>query len=161
MTLNYKLLGLFLILIFFDYQILKHCHQWIAADDGIAAMFIYYMVSISMSIIEPAIRYFADFYEKYTYSNIPHLDEHMVHVSAFVNVPRFIIQILMAMWITKKFGFAFFFIITTLEFVYELNTTIKAYKNMKKLTDTIKNLKRIDEEELKEIHDQTCMICFH
>ena len=74
MTLNYKLMALFLVLIFFDYQVIKYCHHWIAADAGIAAMFIYDMASIAMSLIEPAIKYFADFYEKYTYHNIPHLD---------------------------------------------------------------------------------------
>ena len=78
-----------------------------------------------MSIAEPFVVFFINFYERYTENTISNSDEWEAFLSVIINVPRLILQILMALVITIKFGFTFFLLLTIIELSIELSKTIK------------------------------------
>lgn len=76
----------------------------------------------------------------------------MAQLSMFINVPRLVVQIILSLWISIKFGLYFWMILTLIELVYEISGIIKyvlllfrSYNRVKKLTDTMKNLKKVTE----------------
>ncbi len=77
----------------------------------------------------------------------------MAVVSLWISVPRLLIQIGLAIWMVMRFNLFIYLIFNVIELVSQLTTVIKyfyilssrSYNRVKKLTDTMKNLKHIDE----------------
>lgn len=114
MTMNYRLLLHFLIMLFVDYELVIHTYHWlfIEVSDSSYILFSYYCISISMSIIEPALSFILHFYEVYTNCQIENLDINIVKLKFIINVPRLLIQLFISALITFQFTMSFLMIFT-------------------------------------------------
>ncbi len=90
-------------------------------------IFVYYTITISLSIIEPIVKYFFDFYEKYTLCHIRNIDETLALVSLWISIPRLLIQIFLAVCLAIKFSIFFYLIFTIIDLVSQLSNAIKYF----------------------------------
>ena len=112
LNLNYRLIALLLLLLFFDYEMLVYSYELLYAENPTHFIFIYYTVIISLSIIEPVVKYFFDFYQKYTLCHIANIDEKLALLSLWISVPRLLIQIFLSICLAFKFSIFFYLIFT-------------------------------------------------
>lgn len=110
LNLNYRLCGLFLIIAFFDFEMLRYTLDLLYSENSMHFIFAYYTVTISLSIIEPIVKFGIDFYEKYTLCHISNIDEKMATITLFISVPKNLIQIILAIILALKFEIIFYLI---------------------------------------------------
>lgn len=102
---HYRVLALYILLFFLDYQVLKYsAFKMLASNVESEALFVYYMYSTAAILIEPFLQFIIDFYEKYTFGHFKNSDEFLAMAGLVINIPRLIIQILISFWISYKFG---------------------------------------------------------
>lgn len=114
MSLNYRLLFFFLVTLFIDWQLVYHTFFWLFSEsnDSSHILFAYYCITISMSIVEPALSFMIHFYEIYTNCPIENSDVNLVKLKFIINVPRLIIQLFLSMLIAYRFTLSFLMIFT-------------------------------------------------
>lgn len=108
----------------------------------------YYVYSTAAILIEPFLQFILDFYEKYTFGHFKNSDEFLAMAGLAINIPRLIIQILLSLWISYKFGEPFFFMISGIDNFSQLKKTFESFNRIRKLTTAMTFLKKVKGEEL-------------
>ena len=105
-------MALYLLLFFFDYQILKYIvGNMLSATKPTEGLFVYYMIINSFSLLEPFMQFAIDFYEKYTFHHIKNSDEKIATFSVIINIPRLITELALCIWLGWRLGLIFLAII--------------------------------------------------
>jgi hypothetical protein len=141
---HYRLLALFLVLFFFDYQVLKFSGvKMLMASVESEVLFVYYMFSTAAILAEPFMQFAVDFYEKYTFAHVKNSDEFLAMAGLIVNIPRLIIQLLLSLWISYKFSQPFFFVICGIDNLSQLKNAFESFSRIRKLTSSMAQLQKV------------------
>ena len=142
-------MALFLVLFFLDYQVLKHAAgRMLSISDESEALFLYYMFSTSVLLLEPFLHFAVDFYEKYTLTHLRRSDELLATAALLINIPRLAVQLVISLWISYKFSEPIFFIICGIDNLSQIKKALDSFARIKKLTRTMTLLKRMRGDEL-------------
>lgn len=157
-----RLLAHFALMLFLNYELVSGTFFWLFSGDGgdsSGALFAYYCLIFSMSIVESAVGLAVHFYELYTESPIENSDILMVRIKFYINVPRHVLEILLSLLIGFQFQQYFIMAFCIIESAVELHRTRGYYYSMTKLIEKMKNLKEVGPEELDGEADRTCTVC--